>query len=352
MPKTVSRQRVQEFDQWARDRDGNRYGYGGAFTRNPDVSTDCSGLVLQSGAFLTQNRDWVGNRFGSTESFRLNYPIVFELGFKRLPSGGPDRLPFDPLLLVGLQHGGGGVYSHTACTFYGKDVPGGPVKASARGVDWESQGNGVFYYEGARAWNDRLFHDFWYLDAVLAPAAPAVNEVNAEAERAKAWLGKRKSVNEKGEPFEHKAPDGLGRFAHFENGSVYFHPHVNANEPVGTRAVAVPADVFEVWARVGFETGPLGYPLRRHWVDKGVGTVQGFQGGAVLRKYGTQGGVLVGRIGERYFKDGAEKGPLGYPLGDEEFFQDGRVQNFEHGKAYWSADGVTPLLTKKQGESK
>jgi hypothetical protein len=34
-------------------------------------------------------------------------------------------------------------------------------------VDWESQGNGVFLYDGARAWNDRLFHDYWYLDTRL-----------------------------------------------------------------------------------------------------------------------------------------------------------------------------------------
>ncbi|AOE44412.1 lysin A [Gordonia phage Ghobes] len=346
MTFVVSREHVESFDQWARARDGNPYGYGGAFNLNPDVSTDCSGLVLQSAAYLTKVKNWVGNRFGSTESFRLDYPVVYELGFKRF-SGDPSRLPFKPLLLVGLQHGGGGIYSHTACTFYGKDVPGGPVKESARGVDWESQGNGVYYYEGARYWKDSLFHDFWYLDAKLAPAAPAVNEIDAEAKRAAAWLGKRKSVDSEGKPVEHKAPDGEGRFAHFENGSVYWHPRVNADQPVGLRAVAVPKDVFEVWARVGFETGPLGYPLLRHVVDKGVGTIQGFTGGAVYRKYGTSGGVLVGRIGDSYYKDGAEKSPLGWPLGDEEFFQDGRVQQFENGKAYWHASGVTKLLNGK-----
>ena len=74
-------------------------------------------------------------------------------------------------MLVGLQHGGG-VNSRTACTLMTMDEPGGPVKMSDRGADWESHGNnrygiGVELYEGARAWNASLFHDFWYLDAKI-----------------------------------------------------------------------------------------------------------------------------------------------------------------------------------------
>lgn len=170
MTFTVTRQRAQEVHDLARARDGLPYSYGGAFTRDPKVSTDCSGLVLQTAAWFGGRSDWPGKRYGSTESFRLDHRVVYDLGFKRLPKGGPAALPFKPVMLVGLQHGGGGVYSHTACTLMTMDRPGGPVTVSKRGVDWESQGNGVFLFDGARAWNDKLFHDFWYLDAKLEGA--------------------------------------------------------------------------------------------------------------------------------------------------------------------------------------
>lgn len=177
MTAVITRQRAQEVHDLARARAGLPYSYGGAFTRDPRVSTDCSGLVLQTAAWYMGRTDWPGNRYGSTESFRLNHRIVFELGFKRLPKGGIAELGFTPVMLVGLQHGGGGVYSHTACTLMTMDIPGGPVTVSKRGVDWESQGNGVFLYDGARAWNDPLFHDFWYLDAKLEDAPVTSQDV-------------------------------------------------------------------------------------------------------------------------------------------------------------------------------
>lgn len=174
MTAIITRQRAQEVHDMARARAGLPYAYGGAFTRDPQVSTDCSGLVLQTAAWYMGRTDWVGRRYGSTESFRLDYKIIYDLGFKRLPKGGIAALGFTPVMLVGLQHGGGGMYSHTACTLMTMDIPGGPVKVSKRGVDWESHGNvngvGVSLYDGARAWNDPLFHDFWYLDAKLEDA--------------------------------------------------------------------------------------------------------------------------------------------------------------------------------------
>jgi len=171
MTAVITRQRAQEVHDMARARAGLPYSYGGAFTRDPRVSTDCSGLVLQTAAWYQGRQDWPGNRYGSTESFRLGHKIVHELGFKRLHKGGIAELGVTPVMLVGLQHGGGGVYSHTACTLMTMDEPGGPVTVSQRGVDWESQGDGVFLYDGARAWNDPLFHDFWYLDARLEDSA-------------------------------------------------------------------------------------------------------------------------------------------------------------------------------------
>ncbi|KAB7761169.1 glycoside hydrolase family 19 protein [Mycolicibacterium mucogenicum] len=196
MTFVVTRQRAQEVHDRARARAGLPYDYGGAFTDDPRDSTDCSGLVLQTGAWYGGRTDWQGNRYGSTESFRLDRPIVYDLGFRRMPAGGPAALPFKPVMLVGLMHGGGGENSHTACTLMTMDIPGGPVVMSDRGVDWESHGNvngvGVSLYGGARAWNDRLFSDFWYLDARLedAPASPGISGDTL----AEAW-GRRPGVD-------------------------------------------------------------------------------------------------------------------------------------------------------------
>ena len=84
MTITITRQRAQDVHDLASARRGLPYAYGGAFTRNPAISTDCSGLVFQTGAWYGGRTDWPGNRFGSTESFRLGYQIVYTLGFKRL----------------------------------------------------------------------------------------------------------------------------------------------------------------------------------------------------------------------------------------------------------------------------
>jgi hypothetical protein len=336
MTKIITPQKAREVDAMCRARDGLYYGYGEAFTNNPRQSTDCSGLVLQTGAWWMGRTDWPGNRYGSTESFRLDYKIVYDLGFRR-----GKNPPINSVMRVGLQHGGGGVYSHTACTLMTMDVPGGPIKQSARGVDWESQGAGVFYYEGARAWNDPLFHDFWYLDAVLgsdAPSTPPPNEIDEEAKRAKAWIGARKTQGEV------KLPDGEGRMAEFENGYVYWSPRVNQNEPTGMRAIAIPRDIFEVWAKQGWEKGPAGYPTRRHATVNGVGTIQAFQRAVLYRKIGTPGAVVNGAILERWAKEGWENGRLGWPLGSEQFFDGGRVQQFEKGEAYFHPSMVTEFL--------
>lgn len=179
MTKVITKQKAREVDAFCRARAGNPYVYGGRFTLNPKDSCDCSALVLQTAAFIMGREDWHTTRYGSTESFRLDHATVYDIGFKRLGSSLPAAraklatLGFQPIMLVGLQHGGGGVYSHTACTLFYADTPGGEIKESKRGIDWESRGGnpGVFYYDGARAWNDGLFHDFWYLDAKLETTA-------------------------------------------------------------------------------------------------------------------------------------------------------------------------------------
>lgn len=338
MTTTISVARAQEVHDRARARNGLPYGYGGAFTTNPGVSTDCSGLVLQTAAWYGGRTDWSGNRYGSTESFRLDYQIVYQLGFKRL---GPNltaartrlaQLPFKPAMLVGLQHGGGGVYSHTACTLMTMDAPGRPVTQSQRGVDWESCGNGVFLYDYARGWSDPLFHDFWYLDAALE-AAPAVNEIDREFDRCKAWIGRRLSG-------EQKTVDGTGVYSDCEGGRIYYKVGVRADRPVGDRAVAVPTHILTTYNELGASSGPLGFPVLRHTTIPDVGDIQGFQRAVIYRQVGQPGIPVHGAILGRYAQAGYEKA-WGWPVSAETATADGgRQQQFERAVATWHPTGV------------
>lgn len=335
MTFTVTTQRAQEVHDLARARNGLPYSYGGAFTRNPKVSTDCSGLVFQSAAWYGGRVDWPGNRYGSTESFRLDYDIVYKLGFKRFPRGGLGAIPIKPVMLVGLQHGGGGEYSHTACTLMTMDKPGGPVKQSAQGVDWESMGDGVRLYDLARAWNNSLFHDFWYLDAVLQ-VAPAVNEIDAEAKRAAAWIGARKTG-------EQPTADGTGKYSEFEGGRIYWSPRVRADKPAGDRAVAVPNHILDTYNQVGSSAGPLGYPTLRHTTIKDVGDIQAFERGVIYRRFGQDGVVVHGAILDRYASVGYEKG-WGWPTSAEQPTPEGgRSQAFEKRTALWHPSAVSTV---------
>lgn len=210
MTKAITRAKARETDNWCRARRGLPYAFGGAFSTNPKDSTDCSGLVLQTAAYLMGRTDWPGNRYGSTESFRLDHKIVYDIGFKRLGPNLPaaraklSTLGFAPIMLVGLQHGGGGVYSHTACTLFYADTPGGEIRPSVRGIDWESRGNvngvGVFYYDGARAWDDPLFGDYWYLDAKLDAAPTTVPDLPRADRYALAIIaeGRRRAITPRG----------------------------------------------------------------------------------------------------------------------------------------------------------
>lgn len=171
--------------------------------------------------------------------------------------------------------------------------------------------------------------------AVLAPVPPpaqVVNEIDAEAARAAAWIGKRLHVGER------PCKDGVGRYADFENGSIYWHPSMPNGE-----AIAVPSRIYETWKANGWEQGMLGYPKQHHTVLEG-GEVQDFAGGVIYRQVGKDGYIVHGLIGERWANDGFETGSLGWPVGDEEATADGgRVQRFERGSFAWHPSGVTQL---------
>ena len=87
---------------------------------------------------------------------------------------------------------------------------------------------------------------------------------------------------------DHRA-DGVGRFVHFENGSIYWTP--------ATGAYAIPGDMFAAWGENGYEGGDLKYPVAEA-NQVGQGYVQKFQGGYLTRNPDGSHFVVHGAIGE------------------------------------------------------
>jgi uncharacterized protein with LGFP repeats len=60
---------------------------------------------------------------------------------------------------------------------------------------------------------------------------------------------------------ETKTPDGVGRFNHFQNGSIYWTPTTGSHEvhgPIRAR-----------WAELGWEKSTLGYPVKDEYAVTG-----------------------------------------------------------------------------------
>ena len=166
-----------------------------------------------------------------------------------------------------------------------------------------------------------------------APAAPTGNAIDAEADHAKDWIGKRITEG------EGDTVDG-GKYAHFENGSIYWHP--------STGAWAIPKNIFEKYEQLRWEQSYLGFPIGRHTVltnpatGEAWGDVQGFQGGAIYHRYGQPGFVVTGMIRAYWDRAGFETGRFGWPVTDEIWADEKgtvRYQDFENGRITWSTSG-------------
>jgi hypothetical protein len=100
-------------------------------------------------------------------------------------------------------------------------------------------------------------------------------------------------------------PDGVGRFAHFERGSIYWRPCLGAYMVYGL--------IRDVWAQQGWERGPLGYPKTDELPTfDGVGRYSEFQGGYVLYHPNLGTFALSGNF-RRVWEDKGGLGGLGYP---------------------------------------
>ncbi|MDY3128159.1 MAG: alpha/beta hydrolase-fold protein [Corynebacterium sp.] len=128
---------------------------------------------------------------------------------------------------------------------------------------------------------------------------------------------------------ENTAPDGRGRFVHFENGSIYWTPE--------TGAFAITKKMMETWGANGFENGDLKYPTGPVTDVDGGGQFQEFENGVLVQDAAGQTFIVHGAIGARYKEMGAVASAAGAPRGPERPLAGGAFQEFANGNIYWSA---------------
>lgn len=152
----------------------------------------------------------------------------------------------------------------------------------------------------------------------------AISDKYAALGGAGGWLGP--ATNN-----ETSCPDHIGRFQHFQHGSIYWAPATGAHEVHGL--------IREKWAHLGWERSPLGYPVSDESESpNGKGRYNLFQSGAIVWKKGANEAFEShGAIRGAWGRFGYENGWLGFALTDETKTPDqvGRFNHFDGGSIYW-----------------
>ena len=122
-----------------------------------------------------------------------------------------------------------------------------------------------------------------------------------------------------------------GGFAQrYQNGRISFRTGIGARETVGPIAAR--------YVAVGAEAGPLGFPVTSPLAVEG-GSASRFEHGRISWSAGTGAWETRGPIAAEYEAQGAEGGPLRFPVGGDELAGDGRGRytRFQRGRISWSA---------------
>ncbi len=131
---------------------------------------------------------------------------------------------------------------------------------------------------------------------------------------------------------ESRAPDGHGLFQHFGNGwSIYWTPETGAHEVHGA--------IRGKWSGLGWERSFLGYPVTDETATPdGVGRFNHFQAGSIYWTGQSGAHEVHGAIRGWWAARGWERGTLGYPLTDELRAPDDsiRFQHFQWGSLRWT----------------
>lgn len=125
-----------------------------------------------------------------------------------------------------------------------------------------------------------------------------------------------------------------GRYRHFAGGSLLWSPETGCHEVHGA--------IRQLYESLGWERGFLGYPVTDETpTPDGVGRFNHFQGGSIYWSPRTGAHEIHGDIRERWKELGWERSTLGYPVTSERATRWdplARYNNFERGAIYWSRE--------------
>jgi hypothetical protein len=129
---------------------------------------------------------------------------------------------------------------------------------------------------------------------------------------------------------ESMADDKIGRYNHFYRASIYWTPQSGAHE--------VADFILKKWKELGSEKSFIGYPVtdQMRAPDK-VGLYNHFQNGSIYWTPKTGAHQVHGAIRSKWQELGWEQSSLGYPVSDEETLPNGKgkYNRFEGGEIRW-----------------
>jgi glucose/arabinose dehydrogenase len=135
---------------------------------------------------------------------------------------------------------------------------------------------------------------------------------------------------------ETSAPDGVGRYNHFQLGSIYSTPALGAHEVHGA--------IRDKWSGLGWEQSILGYPITNETPSlDGIGAYNHFEHGSIFWSPATGAHEVHGPIRDRWASLGWEHSYLGYPTSDEVAIPGGTRSFFQRG--YIERDAGTGFTT-------
>jgi L,D-peptidoglycan transpeptidase YkuD (ErfK/YbiS/YcfS/YnhG family) len=131
---------------------------------------------------------------------------------------------------------------------------------------------------------------------------------------------------------EKLTPNRAGAYNHFQGGSIYWSPSTGAHPVWG--------EIRKVWAAQGSETSPLGFPTSGELrTPNGQGAASHFQRGSIYWSRATGAHSVVGAILGRWAALGHENSTLGFPTSSEYAVTGGRAQDFQYGRITWTPAG-------------
>jgi uncharacterized protein with LGFP repeats len=176
---------------------------------------------------------------------------------------------------------------------------------------------------------DRVLYMGRRLTCDLSAAAEGGGMMTAIDDKARelAWIGQPK--DEGGGSGEMVMPDGRGRARDYDNGTIYWTPETGAHEIHGDIRLH----------HVG-KQALLGYPTTDETgCPDGVGRFNHFEFGSIYWTPSNKAWEVHGAIRDLWAKHGWERGPMGYPVSDEHDISGGRESRFQHGRITWTPQG-------------